>query len=1023
MKEKKSNFIETAMHYHQIVMLLTGILVAFGIWALINIPKNEFPNFTIRQGVVVVVYPGATSAEVEEQVTKPMEKFLWRYKEIKKRKTYTQSRDGMAIIYVELNDDITDKDEFWSKFKHGVESYKQQLPTGVAAVLVNDDFGDTSALLIAMESDQKDYRQMNTYMDELEDRLRRIEALANVRKYGCQSEQIGIYLNQEKTAEYGLSSSMLAGNLLSQSITTVSGAVNNRMTKIPLHVKRSYDSEYDIAQQIIYTDPTGHLIRLKDIADIRREYPDKSDYITYNGKKCVLLSVEMNHGNNIVDFGKEVNNVISDYQKTLPNDVHIYKITDQSQVVGDSIINFLRELLIAVVAVMVVIMLLMPMRIAGVAASSIPITIFISIGIFMMVGIELNTVTLAALIVTLGMIVDNSIVIIDSYVEKLASGMSRWHAASTSAKEFLSSIFSATLAISITFFPFLLTMKGMFHDFLLSFPTSISIVLGVSLLVAIFIIPYLQYLFIKNGTKKKKNGNKTVLERVQNGYDKTIETCFRHPYLILGCGTAIIIGGILLFNKLPQRLMPVAERNQFAVEITLPEGTAVEKTATIADSLEHILRKDKRVKSITSFIGCSSPRFHTAYAPSIAGSNYAQFIVNTSDDKATVDLLNHYAPIYTDYFPEAMVRFKQMEYSDANIPIEIRLQGDNAAELRRMNDSIMRRLRQHPDLILVRSSLLDLTPGIAVNLNGDEATRLGISKTATSVGLASRFSDGVPISTLWEGDYPLSVVLKNDKCRQMNADELGNTYLPTMIPGNNIPLRQVANVKPEWTDGQITRRNGIQTVCVYADVRRNVNVNDATKRVIREMQEVKIPEGVTLSYGGAQESDNETLPNIISALVISVFIIFFILLFHFRNVKLTLLLISTMVIALPGAAIGLGITGMDVSMTSILGIVSLMGILSRNGIIMVDYAEDLRKKQGLSVYDAILNSAKRRMRPIFLTSAAASMGVIPMMIGGSSLWSPLGSVVFFGTFVSMILIITMLPIAYWKIFTHKQQTR
>jgi multidrug efflux pump subunit AcrB len=189
------------------------------------------------------------------------------------------------------------------------------------------------------------------------------------------------------------------------------------------------------------------------------------------------------------------------------------------------------------------------------------------------------------------------------------------------------------------------------------------------------------------------------------------------------------------------------------------------------------------------------------------------------------------------------------------------------------------------------------------------------------------------------------------------------------------------------------------------------------------MQEVKIPEGVTLSYGGAQESDNETLPNIISALVISVFIIFFILLFHFRNVKLTLLLISTMIIALPGAAIGLGITGMDVSMTSILGIVSLMGILSRNGIIMVDYAEDLRKKQGLSVYDAILNSAKRRMRPIFLTSAAASMGVIPMMIGGSSLWSPLGSVVFFGTFVSMILIITMLPIAYWKIFTHKQQTR
>ena len=285
----------------------------------------------------------------------------------------------------------------------------------------------------------------------------------------------------------------------------------------------------------------------------------------------------------------------------------------------------------------------------NVSISTIPITIFISLGLFYAFGIELNTVTLAALIVTLGMIVDNSIVIIDSYLEKIGEGMSRWHASIFSATHFFKSIFSATLAISITFFPFLIVIPGMIHDFLLSFPWSITLILGISLLVAMLLVPFMQFWFIRKPIPSHKKGF-SFMEFLQTYYNKLLDKCFAHPYVTLLGGIASVLVGIFLMGKLPQKLMPVADRNQFAVEIYLPTGSAVEKTAWAADTMEHVFRKDPRVTSVTSFIGCSSPRFHTAYAPQLGGTNYAQLIVNTKGNKETVELLDEYAPRYTDAF-------------------------------------------------------------------------------------------------------------------------------------------------------------------------------------------------------------------------------------------------------------------------------------------------------------------------------------------------------------------------------------
>lgn len=1015
MDNKKRNIVEWAMHYRQIIILVTCCLVAFGVYSLPQMQKNEFPDFTIRQGIVIAAAPGNTVDEMVEQVTKPLEDYIFTYKEVKKEKTFSTTRDGLVFIQVELVDELNNKDEFWSKFKHGIAAFKSQLPQNVLAVQVMDDFGDTSAMLLTMESKDKTYRELSDYMDNLKDRLRNVNSVGRLTVSGERKEQISIYLDPAKLTQYGLNEQMVASQLFAKGFVTTGGRIQTPDYILPVHVDKSYNTIYDVQQQIVYSDLDGNNIRLKDIARVVKEYPHADSYIKNNGTKCILLSIEMKKGKNIVKMGEDVNKVLEEFKKEIPSEVEMYLVTNQAQVVGDSVENFLHELVIAIVAVVVVVMLLLPMRVALVAASTIPITIFISLGLFYAFGIELNTVTLAALIVTLGMIVDNSIVIIDSYLEKIGEGMSRWHASIYSATHFFKSIFSATLAISITFFPFLIVIPGMIHDFLLSFPWSILLILGISLLVAMLLVPFMQFWFIRKPVPHVKKGF-SFMDVLQRFYNKRLDACFAHPYITMCMGLGSIIVGVLLMGKLPQKLMPVADRNQFAIEIYLPTGTAVERTAVVADSIENVLRKDARVVSVTSFIGCSSPRFHTAYAPQIGGTNYSQLIVNTLGNEETVELLDEYSAKYTNAFPEARVRFKQISFSQAVYPVELRLSGQNLDSLKFVAGKYLALLRNMPEVELAQTNFSEPQTSMKVVLKEDEASRLGINNMQVETTLAMRYGNGVPLSNVWEGDYNIPITLKSEKADKADYSDLSDEMIPVMGGLGNVPLRQVAEVVPSVKDGQIVRRNGIYTITVMSDVRRDVNVTAFTASLKKKLATIPLPEGVTLAYGGDDEQDNENLPPIMSALAIAAFIIFFILLAHFKKISIALLIFLSMTLCLFGTAVGVLVQGVDFGMTCTLGIISLMGIIVRNGIIMIDYAEELRATEKLCVRDAIYHSAQRRMRPIFLTSAAASMGVIPMILGKSGLWMPMGTVICYGTLITMLFLLTVLPISYMLMF-------
>lgn len=1020
---KKRNVVEWAMHYRQIIILVVACLVAFGMYSLPEMRKNEFPDFTIRQGIVVAVAPGNTAQEMLEQVTKPLEDYIFTYKEVKKEKTNSKSRDGITYIQVYLNDELQDKDAFWSKFKHGVSQFKSQLPPNVVALMVNDDFGDTSALLITMESQDKTYRELDDYMDLLQNRLRTIPAVGRMTVKGMQDEQISVYIDPDRLAKYGLTEQTIAGSLMQKGFTVSGGRVKTDRLQYPIYVAKSLNTVYDVQEQIVYTDPQGNILRLKDVARVVKEYPDPDSYITNNGRKCLLLSVEMKKGKNIVKMGNDINEKLTEFQKELPSDVTVYRITDQSKVVGDSVDNFLHELLIAVVAVIIVVVLLLPIRVALVAASTIPISIFISLGLFYAFDIELNTVTLAALIVTLGMIVDNSIVIIDSYLEDIGAGMSRWHASIQSTTHFFKSIFSATLAISITFFPFLMTTKGLLNDLLLSFPWATTIVLFVSLLIATLLVPFMQFWFIRKPMEKKTEKSFSFLDMLQNVYNKIFDKCFAHPKLTIGGGVLSIVVGAWLMTKLPQQLLPCADRNQFAVEIYLPTGTKVERTAEIADSLEHILRRDPRIVSVASFKGCSSPRFHSSYAPQVGGSNFAQFIVNTTDNNATVDVLNEYAPTYTDYFPDARVRFKQLSYSEATYPIELRLTGENPVAVKHDADTLISILRQMPQLVLVQSDFNEPQVATKVVLREDEATRLGITNLGVESTLAMRYGNGFTVATVWDGDYDIAVKLKSERADSASLTDVRDELIPVIGGLGSVPLRQVADVIPSWQNGQLCHRNGVFTLTVQAELQRGMNSMAVTTQVHEKLKDLILSPGVTLTYGGELEDNVEKVPQIISALIFAAVIIFFILVIHFHKLNLASLIFVSMFLCVFGTAAGILIQGCDLTMTSTLGVVALMGIIVRNGIIMFDYAEELRATEGMTSSQAIYHSARRRMRPIFLTSAAASMGVIPMILGRSSLWMPMGTVICYGTLITMVFILTVLPCAYQLLFRGSSKKR
>ena len=1000
---------------YRITIVITVLLLAFGLYGLYVMPKDEFPTFTVRQGVVVAVMPGATSEEIEAQVARPLERYLFTFKEVKRSKTTTTSQNGLCIVLVQLQDEISDKDEVWSKLKHGLNSFKSELPNGVVALVVNDDFGDACALLITLESEQRSYRELQQYSDELADRLRRVKSVSNVRQYGEIKEQLTLYVDRERLAAYGIGQAALMQAVGGQGLTTLSGSVTGGEQNIQLHVSPTQRSEEELMNQIIFSSD-NKVVRVRDIAMVRREYDTSKSYIENNGNRCLLLSLEMNEGNNIVRYGEEVDEVLAAFrQDYLPSDVEIRRITDQPQVVGDSVHDFLRDLVISMLVIILVMMILFPVRSALVAAITIPLSTFTSTGIMYALDIPLNIITLACLIVVLGMIVDNSIVIIDGYLEYLGKGMERKEAAVRSVRQYCSPMMLATICICAIFFPLNYTMTAEAGDCMDLFPQTITINLMVSLAVAVVVIPMLNVALIRRAAPKEE-GRPRLTDRVQILYEKTLRWTFRHPTLTMLGALVLVVAGSLIFPRLKMRQFPYADRNQFAVEIFLPEGEGLDHTREIADSMRRVLQRDGRVSSVTSFIGCSSPRFQVSYAPQMGGRNFAQLIVNTPDIQSTLDVLDEYAPEWSNHWPGAYVRFKQMDFLD--VPTyEYRFYGEDLDSIGLSAERLMTQMRRIQGIEWVHTDYDLPRPLLDVRLDPVASAQLGINRTAAELQLMSQTGE-VRVGSIWEDDYEVPVIVKDEADTKMRLGDVGNTWLTT-VTGSSVPLRQVAEVIPAWSQTKIVHRNGERCISVTAEGKRGVLAAPIQNHVASILSEMKLPRGVRYEIGGEVERNGEIVPGVMSGMSIALIIIFFFLLFNFKRFGITAVCMAAISLSMPGAMIGLWLANRTLGLTSLFGFITLMGIIMRNEILIFEHADE-KMAQGWSARDAAFDAGRRRMVPIFLTTATTAVGVIPMIIAGSSFWMPVGITIFAGGIGTLILVVTVLPVVYWKLNEKKK---
>jgi multidrug efflux pump subunit AcrB len=761
---------------------------------------------------------------------------------------------------------------------------------------------------------------------------------------------------------------------------------------------------------------TGQPVYIRDFADVERRYQDPAFVVRYDGEPAVLLSIEMQKGKNIVQLGEQIGGVFDRLETILPPDIHLDLVANQPAVVRDRMASLGREFLLAIVAVVLVTMILLPLRVAAIAAVAIPVTICTSLGVLNTIGVQLHQVSIAALIVVLGIVVDDAIVIADNYVDCLDRGIPRSEAAWRSVSEVAVPVLTATLTIIASFLP-LLILTGSVGEFIGALPVTVAVALSVSFVVAVLLTPLLCRFFIRKGLHERvsgaagSKGKTTVLDRLQTVYNRTILFFMRRKPWAVALGLAAVVGGVSLYQLLPRQFFPSAERNQFVIDVWLPQGTRIGATQEVMSRIERGLRAHAEVAHFASFVGQSAPRFYYNVNPQLPDPAYGQFIVNTKSEKATPALVAELRDSMARVAPEALVIVKELQQGMImEAPVEVRISGYDIVALERLGKQVENIVRDVPSAEMVHNDYFNDSYLVDVDVNAEISNRLGLSDALVSQLLAGAFS-GAPVSTFWEGDRPVDIVLRLDPRYRASFEDVRDAYVTSPITHASVPLRSVASLEPQWQTSRIVRRNGVRTLTVGAFPRRGHYASEVLAAIDPKIRTLALPAGYRIEYGGERINTSETMPAMQAALAISLVAIFLVLLVQFRTLSDPLIVMSSIPLTLFGAILGLVLTHYPFGFMAFTGLISLCGIVVRNAIILVDCIKE-KQREGRSLEQAATEAGERRLRPIFLTTMAAAVGVTPMILSGSSLWGPLASVIAVGLVSSMFFTLIVVPVLY-----------
>lgn len=1033
---------EAALRYNRVT--IAGLLVVLlgAVISYLSISRAEDPAVTVRVAQVVTYLPGATPERVEQLVTDPLETAIMEMPELDF--VESTSRAGVSIIRVELRPDVRDVQAGWDKLRRKVGDARGRLPDEAQAPIINDEFGDVFGIMLSLTGEGYEQAELKEVADDVRDRLLMLDDVAKVNIHGYAEERIFLEYSEARLAELGVSPQGLAQLLAARNIVLPGGAIRSGDERLILEPTGNFTHIDDIRRALLPL-PDGTLVPLGSLMEVRHGYadPPMSRYHA-GGVQGLAIAIAMREGGNILDLGEQVQGAIERLERDLPVGLEFEVLANQPDRVEERINEFLINLLQAVVLVCVVMLLFLGLRTGLIVASLVPSAILACLAFMGLFDIGLDQVSLGALIIALGMLVDNAIVMVESIQVSAREGKSVRQATLDSARQLRFPLLTASLTTAAAFLPQFLAVSDV-GEYTRSLFQVVTITLLSSWLLSLTMIPLLCVAFIKVGPKDDDASPRgqardeeddpagrarppllaRIAERVYAGYRRLLLALLHHRALTLAAVAGLLGLAWLGFGPLPKIFFPQAERTIVTAELRLPFSAPIERTRAVVEEIETFLAEELAaerdeagewirdgVERWGSFIGFGGERYIINHAPEPPSPEYAFLLLQTNRWQAVDGVIERLDGWLAERFPDLQATVAATSFGPpVTVPLSVRISGDDEATLRRIAEEVRQRVVEASGTRNVRDDWGEWIKRLRVEVDPARALRAGVTERDVALSLQTALS-GMTVGTFRDGDTLVPIQLRNERGEARTPDDLeGVTVLP-VGGGVGVPLAQVAEVELDWGPARILRRDRFRTISVEAELAPGVTAAGvaAELRPWLEERQAEWPSGVFYEFGGEVESSRIATDSIAEKLPIGAMAILLLLVVQFNSLRRPLIILATIPLSLIGVIFGLTITGSHFGIMTFLGVVSLAGIVINNAIVLIDRIDLERAK--LSPQEAILEAGRRRLRPVLMSTLTTSGGLLPLWLGGGLLWAPMAITIIFGLLAAALITLCVVPVLY-----------
>ncbi len=1025
------NLTKFALDNNRVTILVLVVILLMGLLSYTQLSQDAMPPFTIRICTVVTQFPGASPERVEELITDKIEKVVQELPELKN--VTSESRTGLSVVSVEIAPNIVEEDlqPVWDRLRRKIDEIKGDLPQEITGPTVKDDgIGTVYGIMVGLQGEGFSYRELKEYADIIRDDLVKLDDAAEVEISGVQDEQIYVEFDNARLAEIGLTSSQLQGIIGSTNIVFPGGSVSLQSERIVLEPTGNYESIDDLGRTLIPMGQGGETVELGDITEITRTYIDPPDRIVrVNGTPGLVLSIALKDGANITRLGEVVNERIEYYNTSLPVGMSLFRTGSQDYYVDQKIDDFLGNVIQSVAIVLIVMLLFLGVRTGLVVASLIPMAMVMTLLLMNSFEIGLNQVSLAALIMALGLLVDNAIVVSESIMVKLEDGASPTQAALDSSKELMVPLLVSSLTTSAAFLAFFLAEDTM-GEIMGPLFSVITLALLSSWLLAMTMITMLGVAFIRVKKKSEQTPRNGLFDRLLVYYRQALNVAMRRPWLFTLGIIVLFVFSLSLFPRLPFIFFPDSDRNLVTVDMNLPLGTKIEKTAEAVSQLEDFIReellvnadREQGISDWTSFVAEGPFSYDLGYQQGEANTGYAHLMLNTShfdQNQRVTDILDDYC---FENLPDAEFVIGPLAGGGGGgADVAVRVKGNSPEELFRISEQIKQVLTSLPFTKNVKDDWGPKIKKFVIDINQDLANRAGVTNQDIAVSLKTSLS-GSNSGDFRDGEDNIPIMMRISSSQDLDVRDLDGLNIYAQNTGKNVPLVQVANIVPDWQFAKILRRNLFRTITISCDAVTGYTATDITSEIRDDLDEMAAtwPPDYEYDLGGESEQSSEAMGAVGDKLPLALFIILLLLVSQFNSMRKTAIVLATIPLGLIGVILGLLLFGSYFGFMAFLGIISLAGIVINNAIVLIDRIKIEQEDFGRGPYEAIIAAAEQRFRPILLTTFTTTLGLIPLYLGGGLMWEPMAVAIMIGLLFATVITLLFVPVLYKILFGIKR---